>query len=55
MARKRNIRVRPRYRDEPDVKKLSRALLALAQAEAERAAQAEHEQQQAPADKKAAS
>lgn len=54
MARKRNIRVRPRYRDEPDVKKLSRALLALAQAEAERAAQAEHEQQHRPP-KKAAS
>jgi len=40
---KRKIRVQARRREQPDVPKLARALIALAQAEAERAAQAEHE------------
>jgi hypothetical protein len=47
VQKKRNIKVTPRYRKQPDVKRLSRALLALAEAEAERAAQAAHEQDKA--------
>ncbi len=43
--RKRNIKVRARYKKQPDVRRLSRALLALAQAEAELDAQAQAEQQ----------
>lgn len=41
--RKHNIRLRPRYRKQPDAKRISRALLALAEAEAERSAQAQHQ------------
>lgn len=43
--RKRDIKVRARYKQQPDVRRLSRALLALAQAEAERDAQAQAEAQ----------
>jgi hypothetical protein len=43
VQKKRNIKLTPRYRKQPDVRRLSRALLALAEAEAERAAQAAHE------------
>jgi hypothetical protein len=39
----RRISVRTIRRDPPDLRKLSRALIALAQADAEAAAQAEHE------------
>lgn len=41
--RKRNIKVKARHRQQPDVRRISRALLALAQAEAERDAQAQIE------------
>ena len=41
----RRIRVRSVRRDPPDLKKLSRALIALALAQAEADAQAEHQQQ----------
>lgn len=46
----RRIRVRAIRRDPPDIKKLSRALIALAmaQAQAEVDAQAEHEKKTAP-------
>jgi hypothetical protein len=45
--KKRNIKVKPRYRAHPDVRRLTRALLALAEADAERAAQAQREQESA--------
>ncbi len=41
--KKRDIRIRARRRAQPDVRRLTKALLALAQAEAERAAQAQQE------------
>ncbi len=41
--KKREIRIRARRRVQPDVPRLTKALLALAQAEAERAAQAQQE------------
>ena len=44
VQKQRNIKVKPRYRAHPDVRRLTRALLALAEAEAERAAQAQGEQ-----------
>jgi hypothetical protein len=52
-ARGRNIRVRAIRRDPPDMRKLSRALIALAmaQAQAEADAQAEHEVNQNKEDK----
>lgn len=40
---KRRLVVRSERRDPPDYRKLSRALIALAQAQAEKEAQAEHE------------
>ena len=40
---KRNIKIQARYKQQPDIRRLSKALLALAQAEAERAAQAQVE------------
>ncbi len=43
VQKKRNIKLTPRYRKAPDVKRISRALLALVEAEAERAAQEAHE------------
>jgi hypothetical protein len=43
MARERHIRVRGIQRKEPDLRKLGRALIELAQAQAEADAQAEHE------------
>lgn len=47
MARKRHhIKAIPKRRTNPDVRKLSRALIELAQADAERAAQAEHRTRQ---------
>ncbi len=46
VQRKRNIKVKPRYRKHPDVRRLTKALLALAQADAERAAQEQREQRQ---------
>lgn len=54
-SRKRDIRVRGTRRAEPDVRKLGRALIALAQAQAEADARAEHDQQaQLPPSKPAA-
>lgn len=53
-SRKRNIRVRGARRAEPDVRKLGRALIALAQAQAEADARAEHDQQAQPAQPKPA-
>jgi len=41
----RRIRVRAIRRDKPDLRKLARALIELAQAQAEAEAQKEHEQQ----------
>lgn len=41
----RRIRVRAIRRDKPDLRKLARALIDLAQAQAEAEAQAEHERQ----------
>jgi hypothetical protein len=41
----RRIRVRAIRREQPDLRKLARALIELAQAQAEAEAQAEHEQQ----------
>lgn len=47
----RRFRVRGERRDPPDLRKLGKALISLAQAEAEKQAQAEHEaQQQQPGD-----
>jgi hypothetical protein len=43
---KRRLTVRSERRDPPDYRKLSRALIALAQAQAEKEAQAEHEAHQ---------
>lgn len=43
--KKRTIKVKPRYRAHPDVRRLTRALLALAEADAERAAQEQRERQ----------
>lgn len=43
-GRERRISVRGVRREQPDLQKLSKALIALALAEQERAAQAEHEQ-----------
>mgnify|MGYP000442151381 CR=1 FL=1 len=43
-VRNRRISVRAVRRDPVDVRKLSRALIALAEADAERAAQADHQQ-----------
>lgn len=43
---KRRFRVRGERRDPPDLRKLGKALISLAQAEAEKQAQAEHEAQQ---------
>lgn len=45
VQKKRNIKVSPRRRQQPDAKRLSRALVALVEAEAEAAAQQQHEQQ----------
>lgn len=47
VQKKRNIKVKPRYRAQPDIRRLTRAMLALAEADAERAAQQqrEHEKQ----------
>lgn len=44
VQKKRNIKVKPRYRAHPDVQRLTRALLALAEADAERAAQEQERQ-----------
>ncbi|HEY3684246.1 MAG TPA: hypothetical protein VGL93_14515 [Streptosporangiaceae bacterium] len=44
----RRFRVRGERRDPPDLRKLGKALISLAQAEAEKEAQAEHEDQQQP-------
>jgi hypothetical protein len=41
----RRITIQSVQRDRPDLRKLSRAVIALAQAEAEREAQAQHEQE----------
>ncbi len=41
--RRQKIKLRARYKQQPDVRRLSRALLALAQAQAERDAQADFE------------
>ncbi len=46
VQKKRNIKVKPRYRKHPDVRRLTKALLALAQADTERAAQEQREQRQ---------
>ncbi len=46
VQKKRNIKVKPRYRAHPDVRRLTKALLALAQADAERAAQEQREKRQ---------
>jgi len=43
VQRNRNIKLKARYNKHPDVRRLSRALVALAQAEAERAAQQQEE------------
>lgn len=48
MAKRRNIRVHGVRRKEPDLRKLSRALLALAEAQHETEAQAAHEAAAAP-------
>lgn len=48
--RKRKIRVTAHRREQPDVRRLAHALIALAQAEAERSAQAQHEAQPHGAD-----
>lgn len=45
-ARRRNIKIKPRYKAHPDVWRLTRAVLAPAEADAERAAQAEREREQ---------
>ena len=45
-SRKRTIKIKPRYRAHPDVRRLTRAVLALAEADAERAAQAQRKQDQ---------
>lgn len=50
--RERHIRVRGVRRDPVDMRRLARALIALAQAEAEQAAQAEHEAQTKPTPKR---
>lgn len=42
-AGKRRIIIRSVQRDQPDLRKLSRAVIAMAQGEAEREAQAQHE------------
>lgn len=54
--RRRQISVRAVRRDPPELKKLSRALIALAleQAQAEADAQADHRQAKGPADKRRA-
>ena len=49
-SRKRTVKIKPRYRAHPDVRRLTRAVLALAEADAERAAQAQREQGQARAE-----
>lgn len=46
VQKKRNIKVKPRYRKHPDVRRLTKALLALAEADVERAAQEQREQQE---------
>lgn len=46
MKRNRNIRVRGVRRSEPDLRKLSRALIALAEAQLEAEAEAAHRKQQ---------
>lgn len=43
MHQNKHIRVRGEARDQANIRKLGRALIALAQAEAEKAAQAEHQ------------
>lgn len=45
----RRIIVRGIQREQPDLRKLSRAVIAMAQADAEREAQSQHEQGTAPA------
>ena len=42
MARRRNIKIKAIRREPPDLPKLSRAIIALAQAEAEKQAEAQH-------------
>lgn len=41
--KKHNIRITPRRRSKPDMHKLARAVLLLAEADAEKAAQSQHE------------
>lgn len=52
MAKKRNIRVRGVRREEPDLRKLSRALIALAQAQLEVDAESSHRRPRKSSDRK---
>ena len=55
VQKKRNIKIKPRYRAHPDIRRLTQALLALAEADAERAAQEQLEKQREPGQQETAS
>jgi hypothetical protein len=51
MHKERHVRIRGSRRSEPNLQKLSRALIALAQAQAEKEAEAQHRPNRRPAKK----